>query len=499
MDRREFLRRVGLTGAGLAFGAALPSSRWFDAPAATLGELGSRVPSPATLNDIEHVVILIQENRSYDHYFGSYVRGRGFDDRSEGAMKAYAQRDPTRLRAKPEGVLLPWHLDTRQANASCTLDVNHEWNAQHLSWHDGANDRFLLAQGPRGGRSNTMGYYTRDDLPLYYALADSFTLCDNYFCSVLGPSDPNRHYAMSGMIDPNGIGGGPVPSNGPDVVAPTGAQIASNAGQYTWTTMPERLQAAGIAWKCYQVAGANRSTLTTNNILLRYKQFSSDPSSELYRNALLPTFPHDFVADVEAGTLPSVSWLNTRTPGADEHPPFAPNVGERIVGSVVRTLVHNPKVWAKTVLFLTYDENGGFFDHVAPPTAPAGTPDEFIPAALLPPIASGITGPIGLGFRVPMLVISPFSRGGHVSSDTFDHTSMLRFLETRFGVEVPNLSDWRRTTVGDLTSTLRLDRPRTDVPKLPYGALDPRVIARQCRATTRAAPPNVQELPRQEH
>jgi phospholipase C len=129
------------------------------------------------------------------------------------------------------------------------------------------------------------------------------------------------------------------------------------------------------------------------------------------------------------------------------------------VARVLTTLMANPDVWSKTVVFLTYDENGSFFDHVAPPTAPKGTEGEFLSVAPLPKAAGGTAGPIGLGFRVPMLVISPFSRGGHVNSDTFDHTSLLWFLEARFGVTAPNITAWRRKTVGDLTSTLTLDAP----------------------------------------
>ena len=141
----------------------------------------------------------------------------------------------------------------------------------------------------------------------------------------------------------------------------------------------------------------------------------------------------------------------------------------------------------------------GFFDHLAPPTPPPGTPGEFIAEEVLPGAASGITGPIGLGFRVPTIVVSPFSRGGNVSSDVFDHTSLLRFIETRFGVEVPNLSEWRRSTVGDLTSTLDLENPRTDTPKLSYDLLDARKVAKECKDITKfASPPLKQKLPRQE-
>ncbi len=134
----------------------------------------------------------------------------------------------------------------------------------------------------------------------------------------------------------------------------------------------------------------------------------------------------------------------------------------------MNALLAHPDVWRKTALFVTWDENGGFFDHVAPPTPPPGTKDEFLTVANLPAAAGGIRGPIGLGFRVPMLVVSPFSRGGLVCSDVFDHTSTLRFLETRFGVRVPNLSRWRRKTTGDLTSAFNFAaRPNANRPALP--------------------------------
>jgi phospholipase C len=153
-------------------------------------------------------------------------------------------------------------------------------------------------------------------------------------------------------------------------------------------------------------------------------------------------------------------------------------------------------VWDRTVLFVTYDENGGFFDHVAPPTAPPGTPGEYVTTSPLPAATHGVAGPIGLGFRVPLLVISPFSRGGRINSDVADHTSLLRFLETRFGVEVPNLSAWRRAQTSDLTSTLDLTRARPGVPSLPYQALSDKLIGKEC-AVRSAAPPPHQRVPTQ--
>jgi len=216
----------------------------------------------------------------------------------------------------------------------------------------------------------------------------------------------------------------------------------------------------------------------------------------LYQNAFTPTYPADFVADIEAGTLPSVSWVYA-PPQHDEHPPAPSNTGARVTGQILQALLRNPKVWAQTVMFVTWDENGGFFDHVAPPTAPPGTPGEYVTTAPLPVAAQGIAGPIGLGFRVPLLVLSPYSRGGHVNSDVADHSSVLRFLETRFDVEVPNLSAWRRGITSDLTSTLDLTRPpNLHVPSLPIEGLSDQLVSRACFGAP-PTPPDVQHLPTQ--
>jgi phospholipase C len=186
------------------------------------------------------------------------------------------------------------------------------------------------------------------------------------------------------------------------------------------------------------------------------------------------------MADVAAGALPQVSWVYT-TIVESEHPPAPVTYGERVAADIVSALTSNPELWAKTALLITWDENGGFFDHVPPPTPPEGTPGEYVTAATLPDAAMGIRGPIGLGLRVPMLVVSPFARGGFVCSERFDHTSVLRLLEARFGAEVPNLSKWRRDTVGDLTAAFNFARPDASVPTLPApSAADQRVVASNC-------------------
>jgi phospholipase C len=453
-------------------------------------------PACSKLTDIEHVVILIQENRSFDHYFGSYRGVRGFSDQS----MAFQQPDPANTSSSPVGVLLPFHLDTSKTNAACTHDITHDWVPQHQSWNNGAMDGFVSSRVPIDSNDAvlTMGYYNRADLPYYYGLADAFTICDNYFCSVMGPTDPNRLYTMAASLDPDGKNGGPILQT-----------IVTNRtavyGRLTYTTMPEQLQARGISWKVYSSPDENvLGGILSDNVLSYFKNFQ-DPASVLHQSAFGPQFPVDFLADVASGNLPQVSWLVGSVLTSD-HPPSPSIFGENILSLIVSALTANPAQWAKTVLLVTYDENGGFFDHVAPVTAPLGTPGEYVTAPAIPdPTVTGspmITGPIGLGFRVPMLIISPFSRGGFVSSDLFDHTSVLRFLETLFGAEVPNLSAWRRTTVGDLTSALNFKKSDQSIPSLPSTLPGAAQAIQQCAATlagtTPYTVPSTQTVPTQE-
>jgi phospholipase C len=344
-------------------------------------------------------------------------------------------------------------------------------------------DGWVTAHRAADGDTNgplTMGYYTRADLPFHYALADAFTVCDAYFCSVLGPSNPNRLYAFTGTIDPGGSFGGPVIDN-------------SETPRYRWTTYPERLQAKGITWRVYQQVNNY-----DDNPLAWFKQYHTAPAaSPLRRHGM--AYQHDLIAafreDVQANRLPQVSWI-VPPPNVSEHPPYLPAAGADFIYHFLEALASNAKVWGRSVVFLVYDENDGFFDHVPPPTPPHGTPGEYL--HLLPDSAQGISGPIGLGFRVPALVISPWSTGGRVNSHTFDHTSLLRFMERRFGVHEPNISAWRRRTVGDLTSTLRLpDRAARSFPALPDTAA---YLKQQTAAMGKPAPqvPRKQKMPKQE-
>jgi phospholipase C len=438
--------------------------------------------SNASLSDIKHVVILMQENRSFDHYFGTLSGVRGFSDPNVPTQTVNGQTYPVfdQFGYQPgtgvdaSGYMQPFHLlsDPPLEDGQTTNDITHSWGAQHQSWNNGQMDQFMAAHLAADGTENgpvTMGYFTRSDLAFYYALADAFTICDNYHCSVLGPTDPNRLMGMSGTIDPDGAHGGPV--------VQTFSNRLSEYGKLSWETMPERLLAAGVSWKVY-----NDPTGLIGLSPLPYFKAYNNPFSvtgfELVSKGLTPVYPSSFASDVKSGRLPSVSWIIS--PLAEcEHPAAPPEYGEYLVQQVLNTLVSNPEVWAQTVFLVIYDENGGFFDHVAPPTAPAGTAGEYL-TGTLPSAASGIAGPIGLGFRTPALVISPFSRGGYVASQTFDHTSTLRLIETLFGVEVPNLSAWRRSVTGDLTSALALaNPPDTSVPALPATSLGDTSVAEQ--------------------
>jgi phospholipase C len=488
-SRRELLK-FGSAAAVTAFGASV-----LDGCGVSINSSpGSTACTP--LSAVEHVVIFIQENRSFDHYFGSYRGVRGFADQSLSFNQPY----PGNANIPPVGKLLPYHLDTTTINAACTHDITHDWVSQHQSWDNGAMDGFVTSRLAINMNDAilTMGCYTRADLPFYYAAADAFTICDNYFCSVMGPTDPNRLYTMAASIDPDGKNGGPL-------LETLIGNRTSFYGRLTYTTMPEQLEARGISWKVYSSPDENLlGGILSDNVLPYFKNFQN-PASTISQKAFGPQFPADFLADIVSGSLPQVSWL-IGSAVASDHPPAPSVFGESELSLITSALMANPNIWAKTVLFATYDENGGFFDHVPPVTAPPGTPGEYITVPAVPdPTAIGspaISGPIGLGFRVPMLIISPFSRGGFVSSDLFDHTSILRFLETRFGAEVPNLSAWRRAAVGDLTSAFNFKAPNTSIPNLPSPVAVISQVLTECAAnlagTVPPTIPNPQNSPTQE-
>jgi phospholipase C len=433
--RRILVDGARLAAAAFAYSFLTPNVR------RVLEAAPSAAPPAASLKQIKHVVLMMQENRSFDHYFGTMAGVRGFSDphalKLAHGKSVFHQPDPH----SPGGYLLPFHLDTQKTGAQDTPSTGHFWGVQHASWNGGKMNNWLPAHRSvdKGHGPFVMGYYKRADIPFQFALAEAFTVCDAYHCSVLGSTWPNRMYWMTGTLDPDGRHGGPLLDNEP-----------SKKG-FTWTTYAERLQKAGVSWKVYH----QKDSFGTN-IFWQFKSFrDTSQKSDLYRRAMTPGRADQFERDVKHDKLPAVSWI---LPTGDEceYPGHWPAAGAAYVARKVEALASNPDVWNKTVLILNYDENDGLFDHVVPPTAPPHTPGEYV---------QGL--PIGAGFRVPCVVVSPWTAGGWVSSERFDHTSVLRFLEKVTGVHEPNITAWRRTTFGDMTSVLHFHHKHSEPPKLP--------------------------------
>jgi len=470
----EFTRRRFLGGtAAVAASAGLLA---YQNPA--VAEVLTQPRRRGSMDDLKHVVILMQENRSFDHYYGTMRGVRGYGDRAAlrlaDGKPVFYQPDPSRTDG---GYLLPFRVNTAKVDSQDLGDLAHDWDTTHVAWHDGAYNEWIAAKSEM-----TMAYFSQPDIPFHRALAGAFTICDSYHCSIMGPTTPNRLYHWTGTIDPNGHHGGPATFNPPDYNP-----------VYSWPTYPERLQAAGISWQVY----ANHEVGDSGSYPQDFVGDYGDNPLWLfhaYHNALKSSDPKvrqlaeraavirkwlpysgkgldvdhliaQFRADCQAGTLPAVSWI-VAPYGYCEHPAARPVDGQAYVQGVLNAVWGNEKLRDSTAVFINYDENDGFYDHVPPPVPPPGTPDEFLPP-------SGMLGtggkvvPIGLGPRVPMTVISPWSTGGYVNSEVFDHTSVLRFLEAWTGVTEPNISAWRRSVCGDLTSCFDFSSSNTTIPALP--------------------------------
>ncbi len=421
------------------------------------------IPVAATVDPrlapVQHVVILMQENRSFDHYFGMLKGVRGFSDHSvidlPGTSAAPSNKTVFQ-QPRDTGSIFPWQLSADSGGwekSECHVGAGgHEWPDQHNAWNGGRMDNWYAAKSSTG---MTMGYMTRADMPYYYALADAYTICDGYHCSSLTGTGPNRTYLWSGSIGAGLTGANNVVNDGGDF----------RRWGLNWQTYAEALEGAGVSWKVYQVYDESGAKNYGDNALEYFSPFmTGDSSKDGSGNQALWTkgvagVPYNggdvanaivtaLQNDVVNGTLPKVSWIVTDAANS-EHPDLSPSVGGTFTKRVLEALNANQTVFNSTVFILTYDENDGFFDHV-PPAIPANTGDATEYYAGLP---------IGLGFRVPMIIASPWTCGGRVNSQVFDHTSVPRFLESWTGVQCPNISAWRRAVCGDLTSAFDFANP----------------------------------------
>lgn len=464
-DRRTFLQ---LLSAG-ALTASFPSSiaRALEIPAHH---------RTGTIHDVEHIVFMMQENRSFDHYLGTLRGVRGFGD-----PRAVTLPSGNPVWYQPNGgssYVLPFHPGAPNLGLQFLQDLAHDWETTHAAWNQGNNDQWVPQKG-----TTTMAHLTRSDIPFHYALADAFTVCDAYHCSLLGPTDPNRYHMWTGWVGNDGKNGGPVIDN-------------AEAG-YDWSTFPEVLEKAGVSWKIYQDVGEGLDASGSwgwtsdnayignygDNSLLYFHQYQNatqgSPLAEKAKtgtNILKSGTLFDiFKQDVDSGQLPQVSWL-VAPEAYTEHPNWPANYGAWYISQILDILTAKPEVWSKTVFFLMYDENDGFFDHVPPPVPPQSRAQGIstVPTTneIYPGNAENSAGPYGLGLRVPMIVISPWSKGGWVSSEVFDHTSLIRFIEKRFGGQHPslkegNITPWRRAVAGDLTSAFNFSSPNDATVPLP--------------------------------
>jgi phospholipase C len=563
-SRREFIKKATLlTGAAGIFNV-LPSS--------IQKAMAIDAAPGSTYMDAEHVVFLMQENRSFDHCFGTLKGVRGFNDPR--AIRL-ANQNPVWLQSNAEGkTYAPFRLNLKDTNATWMNSLPHSWENQVDASNGGKHDRWLDSKKSGNKRFAemplTMGYYNREDLPYYYALADAFTVCDQHFCSSLTGTSPNRLFFLSGTIREQ--------QNEESPAHLWNDQIDHK--DLHWTTFPERLEELGISWKTYQnelsipvgFEGEEEEWLAnfTDNDLEFFKQFnvrlhpehldfmekyalklkeeitllqtkikknasdkgladqlqkkeekllkvkadqqiwnktkfeqlsaqeksihqkafvtnSGDPDyhqlvdlsyddNGTQRTMKVPKGDvlHQFRQDVEEGKLPTVSWLVPPCNFSDH--PGAPWYGAWYISEVMDILTKNEEVWKKTIFILTYDENDGYFDHI-PPFLPPHTDkpetgkasngiDTRVEHVSMEQEMAGTMkekreSAVGLGFRVPMVVVSPWTKGGWVNSEVFDHTSNLQFLEhllsAKTGKKVlqPQISDWRRTVTGNLTSVFR--------------------------------------------
>lgn len=565
-SRREFLKKAALLSGAVGTATMLPPS---------IAKAFAIDPDAGTTwKDAEHIVILMQENRSFDHCFGSLRGVRGFNDPR--AMKLPNKNSVFMQRNENGETFIPFRLNMRETNATWMGSLPHGWTDQTDARNNGAYDKWLEAK--RSGHKEykamplTLGYYTREDLSFYYSLADAFTVCDQNFCSSLTGTTPNRLYLWSGKTR----------DDDHSLAARVRNEEADYDTEASWKTFPERLEENEISWKIYQneisvgvgfegeedawlsnftdnaieffsqynvrfhpaymqyvpkriawLRGAivgleerlklvaepeemartekrllsfrkelevsleylnhytpeNYSKLSPRDKNLHEKAFTTNINDPDYhkleslkyndqgtaREMKVPKGDvlHQFRSDVKEGTLPMVSWLVAPENFSDH--PGAPWYGAWYLSEAVDILTENPEVWKKTIFILCYDENDGYFDHVPPFVPPSpNDPDSGKVSQGIDLRAEYVSleedlkrknsshargGPIGLGYRVPLVIASPWSRGGAVCSQVFDHTSILMFLEKflteKTGKEIreTNISAWRRTVCGDLTST----------------------------------------------
>jgi len=511
-SRRDFLKKASLLASTFGASNVIPMS--------IQKAMAINPAEGSTFLDAEHVVFLMQENRSFDHMFGKLKGVRGFNDPR---AKTLPNKNKVWLQNDAKGnTFAPFHVDINRTKITWQGGLPHSWSDQVAARNKGKYDKWVPVK-----TLMSLAYYQREDIPFYYAMADAFTICDHHFCSSLTGTTPNRLFFWTGTIRPE--------QNANTIAAVNNSQAESRDNVFVdWQTFPELLEDNGISWKVYQneIWTANlpegeiddwlgnygdnaleyvkrhrvklsayfrkngdqtsHPALSAEEVLAKYNQlsereknlinkaFTTNIQNKDYLELAPFTFTNEdgkqetinlpkedifeqFRKDVDTGKLPTVSWLVAPQRFSDHT--SSPLYGTWYVSEAIDILTKNPEVWKKTIFILTYDENDGYFDHLPPFVAPklddpsTGKTSEGLNT--YSDYEYKKDSPIGLGYRVPFIVASPWSKGGYVNSEVFDHTSTLMFLEkflkhkTGKNIKSDNISDWRRTICGDLTSVFR--------------------------------------------
>lgn len=346
-----------------------------------------QIGSPDPQIPIEHIIVMMQENHSFNNVLGKLSSPEFYGDDIDGIKEEHFNRDSKGSEIKP------FHLVNL-----CTKDMGHSWDAMHTTWNEGQNDLFIVAnETAKKSGARVMGYYDQNDYPLMYFLADKFSVADRYFSSVLGPTHPNRLYMYSATS------AGKINNSFPNILA----------GGYKHKTIFEALNEAHVSWSYYHA--------DYSNVFL----FSKMVSKNLKHFKRLSKFDND----AKAGNLAQVVFVENSTILGEEHPPSNFQFNQRVIRKNLQALIDGP-LWGSSAVFISYDESGGSWDHVAPPKACA--PDGILP---IKGKKDKIDGQFDrLGFRVPAIVISPWAKKHFVSHVNYDHTSILKFIEVKFNI-----------------------------------------------------------------
>jgi phospholipase C len=387
---------------------------------------------------ITHFIVICMENRSYDHFLGARaLEGLGGDGLAAGM--ANPRLDGT-------------SVEMFRGETACVVSPPHSWTRAHAQWNGGALDGFLRQyeeQEEPGVMPEVMSYFGRQELPVLWALADEYTTCDRWFAGLLGPTWPNRLFLYAGES------GGMI-SNDIEVVGTLGLN-----------TILHRLMAMGVPYRTYF------SDVPFAALLTGLPGTNNKPIFTLFD-------------DIEKGELPPVVYIDPGFSSNDDHPPHHPILGQQFIGSIYTALANSP-LWKNCMVLVTYDENGGFYDHVPPPMIDDARPTIEINGET-------VDGFNRLGFRVPALAFGPYVKRNYVSSQVFNHASVVRHFEKMYGL--PSITP-RVAASPDLTDLIDLPRLAAGdwlpAPPIPEVVVDRSMIGPECRSSIPKEPGELEQ------